>query len=47
MPGNRGVAYMGPGKVEITDLDTRNSRSKTGQESTLPTLVAKSHTGRS
>ncbi|HEY9468618.1 MAG TPA: hypothetical protein VIQ76_03280 [Propionibacteriaceae bacterium] len=21
MPGNRGVAYMGPGKVEITDLD--------------------------
>ena len=21
MPGNRGVAYMGPGKVEVADLD--------------------------
>jgi hypothetical protein len=46
MPGNRGVAYMGPGKVEITDLNYPEFMLKTGQESTLPTLVAKSHTGR-
>ncbi|HJV13598.1 MAG TPA: hypothetical protein VJ625_06865 [Propionibacteriaceae bacterium] len=41
MARNRAVSYMGPGGVEVREIDYRRWNCATGQESTQPTSGAR------
>ncbi|HET6867943.1 MAG TPA: hypothetical protein VFH80_18665 [Solirubrobacteraceae bacterium] len=47
MADNRGVAYMGTGKVEVQDIDFPTFELKDGPGSTRPTSAANFPTPRS
>ena len=47
MEGNKAVAYKGPGKVEVIDIDYPTFELRTGPASTRPTWAGRSRTGRS